>query len=122
MIKMKRVYEQPEAGDGFRILIDRLWPRGLKKREAQVDLWLKEAAPSTELRKWFGHDPEKWEEFKKRYFKELDKAGPAVAEIRDRAKKGDLTLVFGAKDDKHSNAAALLEYLDQKKSSNKRGR
>ncbi len=110
-VKLKRVYEKPEKGDGFRILIDRLWPRGLKKEEAKIDLWLKEIAPSTALRKWFGHDPEKWREFEKRYFKELDGAGAAVSEIRRQAKQGTVTLVFGAKDEIHCNATALVEYL-----------
>jgi uncharacterized protein YeaO (DUF488 family) len=110
-VKTKRVYEKPEPGDGFRILIDRLWPRGVKKEKAKIDLWLKEIAPSTALRKWFGHDPEKWGEFKKRYFMELDKDTQSVAEIRKRAREGTVTLVFGAKDETHCNATALVEYL-----------
>jgi uncharacterized protein YeaO (DUF488 family) len=110
-VKIKRVYEKPEPGDGFRILIDRLWPRGLKKEEAEIDLWLKDVAPSGDLRVWFGHDPGKWGEFKKKYFKELAAAGAAVTEIRRRARQGTVTLVFGAKDEKHCNATALLEYL-----------
>ncbi len=113
MLKIKRVYEKPEKGDGFRILVDRLWPRGLKKEEAGIDLWLKAVAPSTELRAWYGHDPGKWVEFKKRFFKELAGADEAVNDIRRRAKTETVTLVFGAKDEQHSNAAALREYVDK---------
>lgn len=115
-IKIKRAYESPEKDDGVRILIDRLWPRGITKEKARIDLWLKDLAPSTELRQWFGHDPEKWEEFKKRYFAELDKNPEAVETLRAQAKKDTVTLVFGAKDAEHSNAQALEEYLKSRKS------
>lgn len=111
-IGIKRVYDAPEPHDGFRILIDRIWPRGLTKEAVRVDLWLKDIAPSTPLRQWFGHDPRKWPEFKKRYFTELEDRRDLVRQILDQAKHGRVTLVFGAKDEKHSNAQALKEYLD----------
>lgn len=111
-IGIKRVYDEPGPHDGFRILIDRIWPRGLTKEAARADLWLKDIAPSTPLRQWFGHDPKKWPEFKKRYFAELEDRQDLVQQILDKAKHGRVTLVFGAKDEKHSNAQALKEYLD----------
>jgi uncharacterized protein YeaO (DUF488 family) len=109
-IKIKRVYEKPSASDGKRILIDRLWPRGLSKAEAQVDLWLKEIAPSGELRKWFDHDPAKWNEFRKRYRSELDKNKDAVSQLKSAA-TGKTTLLYAAKDTEHNNAVVILEYL-----------
>ncbi len=111
-IRIQRIYEQPAAGDGFRVFIDRLWPRGLKKEQVQFDLWLKEVAPSTELRQWFGHEPEKWLEFKARYFRELDEHPDALAELAARAAGGMVTLLFGARAVRYSNAAALKEYLE----------
>ena len=111
MVRVKRAYEAAEETDGRRILIDRLWPRGVTKEKAAVDVWLKGLAPSTELRQWFGHDPEKWDEFKRRYFAELDDNPEAVAELRAELAKGRATLLFGAKDAEHSNAHALQEYL-----------
>lgn len=113
-LKMKRVYEKPAKEDGVRILIDRLWPRGISKEGARIDLWLKEVAPSANLRKWFGHDPEKWDEFKERYFRELDRAKEAVETLRGAMHKGMVTLVFGAKDEKHNNARALMDYLTKR--------
>ena len=110
-MKMKRVYEKPEKEDGFRILVDRLWPRGLTKDKASIDLWLKEIAPSTELRKWFGHDPEKWEEFKKRYLLELKENKGPIYIIKEQLKKGAVTLVYGARDEKHNEALVLLSQL-----------
>lgn len=110
-IRIKRVYEKPADDDGYRILIDRLWPRGLKKEQVRYDLWLKDIAPSTELRRWFDHDPAKWPEFKRRYFLELDDQGDAVAELRGLAEDRTVTLLFGAKATQYSNAAALQEYL-----------
>src|SRR5687768_17996837 len=98
-IKIKRVYEQPDKDDGVRILVDRLWPRGLTKEKAAVDLWLKEIAPSTELRKWFGHDPAKWKEFQKRYRQELKNNKEQVSILDEQFKKGVVTLVYGAKDE-----------------------
>ena len=109
MLKIKRVYDPSSPEDGKRILIDRLWPRGLKKEEVHVDEWLKDLAPSTELRKWFGHDPAKWAEFKKRYRKELAGKPDLVKRIKAEARKGTVTLVFAASDVEHSNAAFLKE-------------
>jgi uncharacterized protein YeaO (DUF488 family) len=110
-IKIKRAYEQPTPEDGTRILVDRLWPRGLTKEKARVDLWLKEIAPSTELRKWFGHDPARWIEFKRRYRAELKQNKDLVAHLKAEVKKGPVTLVYGAKDEQHNDAVALLEAL-----------
>ena len=111
MIQLRRAYEPAEPGDGFRVLVDRIWPRGLKKEEPAIDLWLKDAAPSSELRKWFGHDPAKWDEFRKRYAEELDRKPDVVRFLQEKSRSGTLTLVFAAKDAEHSNAAALKEYL-----------
>lgn len=113
MIKIKRVYEQPEETDDYRVLIDRLWPRGLTKEKAKVDLWLKDIAPSTELRKWFSHDPAKWDEFKNRYCEELKKNNQFVSKLVDLLKNGKLTLVYGAKDEEHNEAVVLKEYLEK---------
>ena len=110
-ILLKRAYDDPESGDGMRVLVDRLWPRGVKKEDAKVDVWLKDAAPSGELRKWFDHDPDKWAEFRKRYIKELGDHKDALHDVLDRAKGKPLTLVFGAKDVEHNNAVVLKEYL-----------
>ena len=112
VIKLKRVYEVPESDDGFRVLVDRLWPRGVSKSSAQLDLWLKEIAPSTELRKWFGHDPLKWTKFRDRYFRELDNNPKAVEQLREQVRHGIVTLVYGAKDQEHNDAVALKEYLE----------
>ncbi len=109
MLKIKKVYEPPSIEDGKRILIDRLWPRGLRKEEAHVDEWMKDLAPSTGLRKWFGHDPAKWVEFKKRYGKELAGKSDLIKRIKAEARKGTVTLVFSASDAEHSNAAFLKE-------------
>ena len=112
MIQIKRVYEQRGADDGYRILIDRLWPRGISKEKAGVDLWLKEIAPSTELRKWYGHDPEKWNEFSKRYRKELADNNELIKQITDLEKEhGTVSLLFAAKEEKYSQAAVLIELL-----------
>ena len=100
-IKIKRVYEQPEREDGERILVDRLWPRGLTKEKAGVDLWLKEIAPSTELRKWFGHDPEKWKSFSRRYETEIRHKEDLVKVLNQKAREGTITLIYGARDEKH---------------------
>ncbi|MBV6411131.1 MAG: DUF488 domain-containing protein [Burkholderiales bacterium] len=110
-IKLKRAYETPAKSDGMRILVDRLWPRGLSKARAAIDQWLKEVAPSNELRQWFGHDPEKWPEFRKRYRAEL-KDNPALAELRDLSRKGTVTLVYSAKDELHNQAVVLRQVLD----------
>lgn len=111
-IMTKRAYEPASEADGFRILVDRVWPRGISKTDAGIDVWLKDIAPSSSLRKWFGHDPEKWEDFKIRYFEELDgnpEAVDALRQILDEKKK--VTLVYSAKDEAHNNAAALKNYL-----------
>ena len=113
-IQIKRVYDEPSAADGTRILIDRLWPRGLSKAKAQVDLWLKDIAPSTPLRQWFGHDPGKWEEFKKRYKDELDHNSEAVAQLRALLAQGTVTLLYGAKDKEHNDAVVLQEYVEKR--------
>lgn len=110
-IMTKRIYETPARHDGFRVLVDRVWPRGVSKDRAMVDLWLTEVAPSTTLRKWFRHDPQKWEEFKQRYFVELESHSEAVARLLERANKGNVTLVYSAKDTVHNQAVALYEYL-----------
>ena len=111
-VMLKRAYEPPAKNDGERILVDRLWPRGLAKVKAKVDLWLKEVAPSTELRQWFGHDPEKWSEFKKRYRAEL-KINPAWSELQALARQRDLTLVYAAKDQLHNEAVVLKQLLER---------
>jgi uncharacterized protein YeaO (DUF488 family) len=114
MVKIKRIYEKPSDADGFRILVDRLWPRGVSKKDANVELWLKEVAPGNDLRKWFSHDPEKWDEFKRRYFKELEALtgkDELLKAIVKHARKGAVTLLYAAKDEVHNNAAALREYL-----------
>lgn len=113
-IKIKRVYENPEKEDGTRILVDRLWPRGMTKEKADVDLWLKEIGPSTELIKWFGHDPDRWKEFEKRYKKELKENKEAVSQLKDHPKKGTTTLVYSAKDEEHNQAVVLKEFLSDK--------
>jgi uncharacterized protein YeaO (DUF488 family) len=110
-IRIKRVYDKPAKTDGRRVLVDRIWPRGLKKKEARIDEWLKEIAPSTRLRKWFGHDPALWKEFKKRYSTELDDQCKRVKEVAEAARKRRITLLFGAKDTEHNNAVALKEYI-----------
>jgi len=111
-IQIKRVYDTPAREDGFRVLVDRLWPRGLTKEKAEVDLWLKEAAPSTGLRKWFGHEPAKWEEFQKRYRAELAKNKAPAALLREKAKKETVTLLYGAKDQEHNQAVVLRSFLE----------
>lgn len=108
-IKMKRVYETPDKGDGKRILVDRLWPRGLSKEKASVDLWLKDIAPSVELRKWFDHDPNKWEEFQQRYLSELKENSESVQILKQELKKGKVTIVYGAKDEEHNQALVIFE-------------
>ncbi len=114
MVKVKRVYEarSAAAGDGKRILVDRMWPRGLRKEEVAVDGWIKEIAPSSELRKWFGHDPAKWDEFKKRYRQELTGKGEIVNKLRADAEHGTLTILYAAKDREHNNAVALKELIE----------
>ena len=113
MIRIKRIYDKPSDDDGYRVLVDRLWPRGMKKEIARIDVWLKDAAPSDELRKWFNHEPEKWNDFKEKYFMELQHKKGVLDSVIERINQG-LTLLYGAKDERHNNAAALKEYLEEK--------
>jgi uncharacterized protein YeaO (DUF488 family) len=118
-IQVKRVYEPPSKDDGVRVLVDRLWPRGLTKTRAAVDLWLKDIGPSLALRKWFNRDPSRWAEFKRRYAEELDalrERSVAVAAITGAAQSGKITLLFGARDEQHNTAVALHQYLTQERS------
>lgn len=108
---MKRVYEPPSRSDGQRILVDRLWPRGLSKKDAAVDEWMKDLAPSTELRRWFGHDPAKWPEFQRRYRRELRAHADLVRDLAARASRGTVTLVYGARDEEHNDAVVLARVL-----------
>jgi uncharacterized protein YeaO (DUF488 family) len=112
-IKLKRVYEEPTKTDGTRILVDRLWPRGLTKEKAHVDLWLKEVAPSTALRKWFAHDPAKWAEFKARYKAELRHNSLQLAVLKKAVSRGPTTLLYGAKDTEHNEAVVLQDLLNR---------
>jgi len=111
MVKIKRVYDEPERGDGERILVDRLWPRGLSKRAAAVDQWTKELGPSDELRKWFGHDPARWREFRRRYLSELRSQRETLAALARKGKRGAVTLLFAAHDTEHNNAVVLKEAI-----------
>jgi uncharacterized protein YeaO (DUF488 family) len=110
-LRLKRAYAPAEPGDGQRVLVDRIWPRGVSKAQAHIDLWLKDVAPSTALRQWFGHKPERWLQFRERYLEEL-RANPAVAELRQIMAKGPVTLVYGAKDTEHNQAVVLAEHLE----------
>jgi len=113
MICIKRDYEEPSEDDGLRILVDRLWPRGLSKRKAKIDRREKDLAPTTELRRWFGHDPAKWEEFLQRYRAELEGKEEALARLRREANDGTVTLLYAAKDEEHNNAVALKRYIEE---------
>ncbi len=115
MVRIKRIYDPPEPEDGRRVLIDRLWPRGMAKDEARIDEWLKEIAPSDELRQWFGHDPARWEEFASRYREELKGGGELLKRLRTEARKGTVTLLYAAKDTEHNNAVVLKELLISQK-------
>jgi uncharacterized protein YeaO (DUF488 family) len=112
-LNLKRVYEAPHKDDGTRILVDRLWPRGLTKEKAKVDLWLKEIAPSTELRKWFGHDPKKWRSFRKRYETELKDHADEIRLLKSKVKEGTVTLIYGARDQEHNEALVLKQFLER---------
>ena len=114
MIQLKRVYKQPSRRDGLRILVDRLWPRGLTKERAAVKLWLKDVAPSTELRKWFDHDPAKWKRFQVRYRKELREKKDALKLLKKRCKEQTVTLVYGARDENHNEALVLKGILERR--------
>jgi len=113
MIRVRRAYSPPAANEGIRFLVDGLWPRGIKKQDLQIDGWLKEVAPSADLRRWFGHDPERWEEFQNRYFSELDSKPDTLEPIRKAARLGNVTLLYGARDSEHNNAVALQAYLEK---------
>jgi uncharacterized protein YeaO (DUF488 family) len=110
-VRLKRAYEAPEKKDGARILVDRLWPRGVSKEEAKLDEWIKEIAPSTELRTWFGHDPRRWDEFRKRYRAELAEHTEVLNDLRRRARKGPITLVYSARDEIHNDAIVLRNVI-----------
>jgi uncharacterized protein YeaO (DUF488 family) len=110
-VRLKRAYETPSAEDGTRILVDRLWPRGVRKADAAIDDWMKDIAPSTELRQWFGHDPEKWEEFCRRYRAELAQHGAELDRLREMARAGVLTLIYSAHDETHNDAVVLRDVL-----------
>ena len=110
-VQTRRVYEPASADDGYRVLVDRVWPRGLSKAKAQVDAWARDLAPSDELRRWFGHRPERFEEFRRRYTEELREHADELSELRRRARRGKVTLVFGARDAEHSNAAVLASII-----------
>jgi uncharacterized protein YeaO (DUF488 family) len=110
-VRLKRAYESPSAKDGKRILVDRLWPRGISKEKAALDHWMKDVAPSTELRKWFAHDPERWEEFRRRYAAQLREHSYLITELRSLARHGPITLVYAAHDEAHNDAVVLREVL-----------
>ena len=112
MIKVKRVYEKPEAADGVRILVDRLWPRGLTKDKADIAYWAKDISPSNELRRWYGHDPDKWAAFRERYGKELDANPEGISKLLNYVKKGTVTFVYSSKEERINNAEALKEYME----------
>ena len=116
-VQLKRVYEPAAPEDGVRVLVDRLWPRGLRKADAAIDHWMKNIAPSTELRQWFGHDPERWPEFRRRYTRELQQQATAVDELRELARGGRVTLVFAAHDEAHNDAVVLRDALLQPRNS-----
>jgi uncharacterized protein YeaO (DUF488 family) len=110
-VRIKRVYDPPEPGDGYRVLIDRLWPRGVSRQRARLDEWARELAPSDELRKWFGHDPERFSEFRRRYRRELRAHADRIDELHERAAQGPLTIVYAARDEKHNDAVVLAELM-----------
>lgn len=112
MFRVSRIYNPPSPDDGERILVDRLWPRGISKSQAALDGWMKDLAPSTELRRWFAHDPEKWQEFRARYWAELAKLPQLVDALREKGQQGTVTLLYAARDEEHNEAVALREYLE----------
>lgn len=111
MIRTKRTYDPPERSDGRRFLVERLWPRGMKKQDLELDAWLKDVAPSTELRRWFAHKPERWKEFQRRYMQELDAKAEALQPLLDASKKQPVTLLYSARDVEHNSAIVLRDYL-----------
>jgi uncharacterized protein YeaO (DUF488 family) len=114
MIKIKRVYEPPESDDGKRFLVDRIWPRGIRRDSLKLDGWLKDVAPGDALRKWYGHDPSKWGEFRRRYFIELDSNPQTWQSILETARRNNVTLLYGARETRYNNALALKEYLEER--------
>ena len=119
-IRIKRIYDPPSPQDGFRILVDRLWPRGLSKEKAKVDLWLREISPSNELRKWYSHDPAKWAEFKKKYLGEIKEKKEEFDLLRKKAREGTVTFLFSSKEDKLNNAVALKEFVERRRGDSRR--
>jgi uncharacterized protein YeaO (DUF488 family) len=115
-VKIKRVYDPPSTKDGKRILVDRLWPRGISRKQARIDVWMKDIAPNSDLRKWFGHDPDKWMEFARRYRAELKGKKDLLEELRSEAGRGMVTLLFGAKDEERNNAVVLRNMLARDRS------
>jgi uncharacterized protein YeaO (DUF488 family) len=115
-IRLKRAYEEPASGDGLRVLVERLWPRGLSKERAAVNLWMKDIAPSPELRRWYNHDPAKWNEFQKRYQAELQKNEELVEQLREQCRGKTVTFVYAARDEQHNSALLLKNYLERRKS------
>jgi uncharacterized protein YeaO (DUF488 family) len=113
-IQLKRAYEKPQKSDSFRVLIDRIWPRGVRKEDLELDQWLRPLAPSTELRRWFGHDPENWDQFRNRYFRQLNTHPDEIRLLREKMREGPLTIVFGSREERLNNAAALKEYLEKR--------
>ncbi|MEO8592338.1 MAG: DUF488 domain-containing protein [Candidatus Solibacter sp.] len=120
MLALKRAYDKASPADGLRFLVERLWPRGIKKADLRIDAWLKDAAPSTSLRRWFAHDPKKWAEFQRRYFAELDERPESYEPIRSVARHGHVTLVYSAHDTEHNNAVALKDYVQARMGRKKR--
>ena len=115
MIQLKRAYESPSANDGLRVLVERLWPRGLTKEQAAVDLWLKDVAPSPKLRKWFGHDPSRWTLFKQRYRKELRSKTDDIDALRRKTRSGKVTMIYAARDEEHNGALVLKEFIEKRR-------
>jgi uncharacterized protein YeaO (DUF488 family) len=113
-IQLKRAHEKPQKSDSFRVLIDRIWPRGVRKEDLKLDQWLRPLAPSTELRRWFGHDPEKWDQFRNRYFRQLNTHPDEIRLPREKMREGPLTIVFGSREERLNNAAALKECLEKR--------
>ena len=113
-IRVKRIYDSPTREDGYRILVDRIWPRGLTKEQAHIDLWLKDVAPSTALRRWFNHDPDKWNEFQMRYFRELEQAASHLVQLKKRIDLKRVTLLYAAKNTEYNNAVALKSFLESR--------
>ncbi len=114
MIRIKRIHDMPEPEDGMRIFVDRVWPRGIGKGEAAIDFWLRDIGPSTDLRRWFAKDPRRFEQFRERYWQELDRHPEAVDQLRELARQGDVTLLFSARDRERNTAVALKQYLERK--------